>query len=184
MTYGYLCTDTQLLVLTQLTRSRLADYATRMLWRSANASPCVGRMYQTDKWRLSSMLLFERCLTTKWKSRWNALKALCQWKSASGRVSPVSSASHRRYFSGGFRRGNQVTARERKRQRNRRTEAVNTDEQFLFISENQLQITGLSFFCITEHKRLQNDALSGFFCLLFVKKMRQNLIQNGSQFGF
>lgn len=127
-------------------------------------------MYQTDKRRLSSMLLFERCLTTKWKSRWNALKALCQWKSASGRVSPVSSASHRRYFSGGFRRGNQVTARERKRQRNRRTEAVNTDEQFLFISENQLQITGLSFFCITEHKRLQNDALSGFFCLLFVKK--------------
>lgn len=115
MTYGYLCTDTQLLVLTQLTRSRLADYATRMLWRSANASPCVGRMYQTDKRRLSSMLLFERCLTTKWKSRWNALKALCQWKSASGRVSPVSSASHRRYFSGGFRRGNQVTAREKKK---------------------------------------------------------------------
>lgn len=63
-----------------------------------------------------------------------------------------------------------MTAIERKRQRNRKTEAVNTDEQFLFISENQLQITSLFFFCITEYKRPQNVALSGFFCQLFVKK--------------
>lgn len=55
-------------------------------------------------------------------------------ENATGRVLPVSSASHRQ-VSGGPQRGNQVTSRERERmeEEKRKTKTGNTDKHSLFL---------------------------------------------------